>query len=67
MTDFLWNLFELAVTVFEEFVIIHFICGFLGHDFSIPKGKIKYVSGSLVGVVIVTLLNYRVYNDIWQM
>lgn len=65
MTDFLWNLFELAVTVFEEFVIIHFICGFLGHDFSIPKGKIKYVSGSLVGVVIVTLLNYRVYNDIW--
>lgn len=65
MTEFLWNIFELAVTFFEEFVIIHFICSFLGHDFSTPKGKIIYVSGSLVGVVIVTFLTHYIYNDMW--
>ncbi len=58
MTDILWNFFELAVTIFEEFVIIHFICKFLGHNFSTIKGKVIYVAGSLVGSVIVTVANH---------
>ena len=50
MIDILWDFFELGVTVFEEFVIIHFICRFLGYDFTTLKGRITYVFGSLVAL-----------------
>lgn len=65
MANTLWNFFELAVTVFEEFVIIHFICGFLGHNFSTIKGKVIYVAGSLVGSVIVTVANNLLVFESW--
>lgn len=57
MVDILWNIFELTVTVFEEFVIIHFICKFLNFDFSTFKGKLVYISGSIGGAVVVTILD----------
>lgn len=65
MTDILWNFFELAVTIFEEFVIIHFICKFLGHNFSTIKGKVIYVSGSLVGAVVVSVVDYLIEYESW--
>lgn len=65
MTDILWNFFELAVTIFEEFVIIHFICKFLGHNFSTIKGKVIYVAGSLVGAVVVSGVDYLIEYESW--
>lgn len=61
----MWSFFELAVTIFEEFVIIHFICKFLGHNFSTLKGKIIYVSGSLVGSVVVSVVDHLVNYESW--
>ena len=65
MINVLWSFFELAVTVFEEFVIIAFICKFLGHNFSTLKGMITYVSGSLVGAVVVTVVNRLLIFESW--
>ncbi len=65
MIEIWWNFFELIVTVFEEFVIIHFICKFLGHNFSTLKGKVIYVSGSLVGSVIVSVVDFLVNYESW--
>lgn len=63
MAGILWDIFELTVTVFEQFVIAHFICGFLGHDYSTPKGKIIFVSGALGGAIESTILDKFVEND----
>lgn len=63
MAGILWDIFELTVTVFEQFVIAHFICSFLGHDFSTTKGKIVYISGALVGAIESTILDMFVEND----
>ena len=65
MIDILWSFFELIVTVFEEFVIVHFICKFLGHNFSALKGKVIYVSGSLVGSVVVSVVDHMVNYESW--
>ena len=65
MIDILWSFFELIVTVFEEFVIVHFICKFLGHNFSTLKGKVIYVSGSLVGSVVVSVVDHMVNYESW--
>lgn len=65
MTDILWDFFELIVTMFEEFVIIHFICKFLGHNFSTFKGKVIFVSGSLVGSVVVSVVDHLADYESW--
>lgn len=65
MINILWSFFELTVTIFEEFVIIHFICKFLGYNFLTLKGKIIYVSGSLVGAVVVTVANHLFIFESW--
>lgn len=65
MTAFLWNLFELAATVFEEFVIVRFICKFLNHDFSSPQGRIVYVCGSIAGSAVVMLVDYFAGYEMW--
>lgn len=65
MIDIWWSFFELIVTVFEEFVIVHFICKFLGHNFSTVKGKVIYVSGSLVGSVVVSIVDHFADYESW--
>ena len=65
MIDILWSFFELIVTIFEEFVIIHFICKFLGYNFLTLKSKIIYVSGSLVRAVVVTVANHLFVFESW--
>lgn len=65
MTDILWDLFELTITVFEEFVIIYFICKFLGHNFSTLKGKAVCVAGSLIGAAVVSTANHLVNYESW--
>ena len=60
MSDFLWNSFEIAVTLCE-----HFICNFLRHDFKTPRGKIVYVSGSVLSTAMITALNFVTLYDWW--
>lgn len=65
MIALLWNLFELAATIFEEFVIIRFICKFLNHDFSSAHGRIVYACGSVVGSAVVMLVDYFAGYEVW--
>lgn len=63
MNDFLWNTFEIDVTLCEQFIVYYFICSFLKHDFKSSKGKVVYVFGSISGAVLVTFLNYFTLYD----
>ncbi len=65
MSDFLWNSFEIAVTLCEQFIIFYFICNFLRHDFKTPRGKIVYVSGSVLSTAMITALNFVTLYDWW--
>ena len=65
MTDFLWNIFEVAVNFIEAFIMFYFICGFLKHDFKTSKGKIVYVIGSVSSAVLTTFMNYIILYDWW--
>lgn len=65
MENLVWNIFEVAVTLCEQFIIFYFICNFLKHDFKTPRGKLVYVFGSLFGAVLVTFLNSFTLYDWW--
>lgn len=65
MNIFLRNLFEIAATLCEQFIVFYFICSFLKHDFKTPRGKLIYVLGSILGAVLVTSLNYFTLYDWW--
>lgn len=66
MFDFLWTIFELLVTVGQSFIIMHFICSFLGHDYKSFKGKIIYISGAVFFTAMVTLMNHlTIYEGIY--
>ena len=58
MSDLLWKVFEISVSLFESFVVIHFICAFLQHDFKTIKGKTIYLLGVLADFISVTVTNY---------
>lgn len=65
MTDVLWKIFELVVTLIEEFIVLHFVCGFLRYDFKLIKNKIKYAIGSVVGTAVVTFVNSLTLYEGW--
>lgn len=65
MTDILWTVFEIAVNLGENFIILYFICNFLKHDFKTPKGKFVYVLGSLWGAIVTILTNSITLYDWW--
>lgn len=57
MMGLLWELFELIVTLFECSVSMHFVCKFLGLDFT-DKANLKFWYGvSLCYAVAVTIMN----------
>ncbi|MDE6678376.1 MAG: GHKL domain-containing protein [Ruminococcus sp.] len=57
MTEFLWNLFEIIVTLFECSISMHFVCKFLGLDFT-DKSNLKYWYGIVICYTIaVTVVN----------
>lgn len=65
MSEFLWKVFEIGVNLLESFVIIHFICAFMNHNFKSNKGKIVYIIGVLVDFFAVTIMNhYTIYEGI---
>ncbi len=55
--DKLWIGFEFFVTVFEAFVIMHFVCAFFDHSFSSKKGRIIYVCASVCYALMVLMIN----------
>lgn len=57
MTDVLWKAFELLVSFLEFYVVIHFICAFLNHDFKTTKGIIIYFIGVIIDFSCVNILN----------
>lgn len=65
MINFLWDVFEIAITLCEQFIVFYFICNFLKHDFKTSKGKLVYTFGAIVGAVLVTFLNYFTLYDWW--
>lgn len=65
MTDFLWNLFEITVNLCEQLIVFYFICNFLKHDFKTTKGKFIYMIGSVLGAVLVTIINNFTLYEWW--
>lgn len=65
MENFEWNIFEVAVTLYEQFIICFFICNFLKHDFKSFGGKLIYVFGSVCGAILVTSLNFFTIYEWW--
>lgn len=55
--DNLWIGFEFLVTVFEAFVIMHFVCVFFDHSFSSKKGRTIYVCASVCFALMVLTIN----------
>lgn len=55
--DKLWTGFEFLVTVFEAFVIMHFVCAFFNHSFSSKKGRMIYVCSSVCYALMVLVIN----------
>lgn len=54
---FLWEVFEFIVTVAEAFVVTHFVCGFVGHNFKTKKGMLTFTLGSVGFAIIVLIFN----------
>lgn len=65
MSDLLWKVFEISINLFESFVVIHFICAFLNHDFKSFRGKVVYIVGVLADFSVVTILNqFTIYEGL---
>lgn len=63
--DKLWIGFEFLVTVFEAFVIMHFVCSFFDHSFSSQKGRTIYVCASVCYALMVLSINsITSYEDV---
>lgn len=66
MNELLWNLFEIAVNLFEGFIVFYFICSFLNHDFKTTKGKIVFVFCSVLKASLTTFINFITPYDWWE-
>lgn len=57
MTNIFWNIFELAVNIFEAANVMYFICTFLNGNIH-HKGEYRYwIVGSLIYATTITVLN----------
>lgn len=65
MGNFGWDTFEIVATLCEQLILFYFICNFLKHDFKTSKGKLVYISGSVLGTALVTALNSVTLYDWW--
>lgn len=63
--DKLWTGFEFFITVFEAFVIMHFVCAFFDHSFSSKKGRIIYICASLCYALMVLIINSITSYEGW--
>ena len=58
--DILWKIFEIVVTLFEDFIAIRFILQFQNYNFSLAQAKRKYIYASLGYATLTTVMNYFV-------
>lgn len=66
MIDFLWELFEFAVNLFESLLISYFICSFMNLNLKSRKGRIICISGGIAFCALVILMNrIMVYEGLW--
>lgn len=63
--DRLWTGFEFFITVFEAFVIMHFVCAFFDHSFSSKKGRIIYICASVCYAFMVLTINSITSYEGW--
>lgn len=56
-TDKFWSAFEIIVSVYEAFVIMHFICALFDHNFKSKKGMIIYLLGTSAAAAYSLVLN----------
>ena len=63
--DKLWIGFEFLITVFEAFVIMHFVCAFFDHSFSSKKGRTIYICASVCYALIVLMINSITSYEGW--
>lgn len=63
--DKLWTGFEFFITIFEAFVIMHFVCAFFDHSFSSKKGRIIYICASVCYALMVLTINSITSYEGW--
>lgn len=63
--DKLWIGFEFLVTVFEAFMILHFVCAFFDHSFSSKKGRTIYICASACYALMVQVINSIISYEGW--
>ena len=63
--DRLWTGFEFFITVFEAFMIMHFVCAFFDHSFSSKKGRIIYICASVCYAFMVLTINSITSYEGW--
>lgn len=57
MIDFLWKLLELAVTIFDGFVLTRFLFLTLNCDLQYRVNKVKYLISSIGYAIIISIMN----------
>lgn len=57
MTDFLWNIFELTVNIYDALIIMYFICASFNLDFKLKKGRMTYLLSVIIMSALITSLN----------
>lgn len=66
MLDFLWELFEFAVNLFESLLISYFICSFMNLNLKTRKGRIICISGGIIFSALVIIMNrLMIYEGLW--
>ena len=63
MSEALWSLFEVAVNIYQGFIVLYFVCSCLDFDFKNPSNKSVYITGSLILAVVVTIINYLTFYE----
>lgn len=65
MLSFMWGLFELVATVYESFVICHFIFGAFSYKFKLSKNRLRYIVSCILTAAIITFMNcFTIYEGV---
>lgn len=65
MSDVLWLLFELFMTLVESFIVMRFICKFHFCDFTNIKNKIVLCGSTIICCALVTIFNRIAIYEWW--
>lgn len=57
MSETFWAIFEYVVNIYQAFLIMHFVCSSLNHNYHTKKGKIIFVLGSIGNAILITVFS----------